>query len=299
MTLLQLSYFVEVCNCKSMTKAAAKLYVSQPAITKAIQDLEKEYGAVLLIRRKSGQTLTYEGQTLYVQAQKLLQCAKEVNDAMRQVCAKQKVMRIGISVLFAKLFPGLIKAFQQAYPDVEVKSYAFGSETLHRYIKDGTLDVALSGTQFNTPLPMPHRILANTESCFWTNRSNALSQKQLIRIETDLNNEPIALFRENSTDILELDSISQNARQKSPAANIVFCTNQLGEIHQMLLDNAASTFLPKHIFDGRQELVSVPLNQPMYFTLSAYWHDEYAYSYVMDFVNFAEEYLNQNSEPGT
>ena len=77
MTLLQLAYFVEVCKCRNMTKAAANLHISQPAITKAIQELESEYGARLLLRRKNGQELTGEGQFLYQRAEALLRQAEE------------------------------------------------------------------------------------------------------------------------------------------------------------------------------------------------------------------------------
>lgn len=48
MTLLQLSYYIEVCHTKNFTRAAENLHVTQPAITNAVQDLEKEFGLKLI-----------------------------------------------------------------------------------------------------------------------------------------------------------------------------------------------------------------------------------------------------------
>lgn len=60
-----LKYFYEVVNTKNITKASENLCVSQPAITKAIKDLENELNVKLLLRSKKGVTPTTEGEILY------------------------------------------------------------------------------------------------------------------------------------------------------------------------------------------------------------------------------------------
>ncbi len=60
-----LKYFYEVVNYGNITKASERLFVSQPAITKSIKELEKQLGISLLIRSKTGVTPTAEGEILY------------------------------------------------------------------------------------------------------------------------------------------------------------------------------------------------------------------------------------------
>ena len=291
MTLLQLSYFLEVCNCRNMTKAAANLHVSQPAITKAIQELEREYGVKLLVRSKNVQDLTYEGKLLYTYASQLLQQAISLDTEMHQLGGTQKAIRVGISVLFAQLFPDILKSFQNAHPDIEVKSYAFGGNELQRYVKSGSLDIGISGSPADPHLQS--RVLLETASYFWTNRANPLSTQAIIDIDQDLNNEPIGLFRESMDNMNDPNLITPYPLSNSSNANIVTCTNQLGDIRQRLLNNTISTFLPKHALDDCQDLISIPTTPPVRFSFSAYWKNEYMYSYILDFVNFVENYVNQ------
>ena len=60
MKMIQLEYFCAVCQYHSITQAAQKLYVTQPAISNAIKELEKEYSINLFIRSKNHMSLTKE-----------------------------------------------------------------------------------------------------------------------------------------------------------------------------------------------------------------------------------------------
>ena len=65
MKIIQLEYFCAVCRYHSITQAAQKLYVTQPAISKAIQELEKEFSVNLFIRSKNHMILTEEGKRFF------------------------------------------------------------------------------------------------------------------------------------------------------------------------------------------------------------------------------------------
>ena len=60
-----LKYYYEVANAKNITKASEILNISQPALTKAIKELENELNTTLLIRNKKGVVLTEQGKILY------------------------------------------------------------------------------------------------------------------------------------------------------------------------------------------------------------------------------------------
>ena len=72
MKIVQLEYFCAATRLHSITQAAAELYVTQPAISTAIKELEKEFSISLFTRTKNHLSLTKEGEVFYQKAQKLL-----------------------------------------------------------------------------------------------------------------------------------------------------------------------------------------------------------------------------------
>ena len=68
----QLEYFAETVKLKSFTKAANKLFVTQSALSKAIQSLESELGTVLIDRGAKDFQLTRDGETVFVYASEIL-----------------------------------------------------------------------------------------------------------------------------------------------------------------------------------------------------------------------------------
>ena len=82
MKLIQLEYFCAVSRYHSITQAAQKLYVTQPAISSAIRELEKEFSINLFIRSKNHLTLTTEGEAFYQKASTLLATIHETESEL-------------------------------------------------------------------------------------------------------------------------------------------------------------------------------------------------------------------------
>ena len=80
MTLTQLEYVVKIADTKSMNKAAAELFVSQPALSGAIKDLEKEIHTELFIRTNRGIVITTEGEEFLSYARQMLELNKLIEE---------------------------------------------------------------------------------------------------------------------------------------------------------------------------------------------------------------------------
>lgn len=80
MTLQQLTYIVTVAECKNITEAAEKLFISQPSLSAAIHNLEKEMGVLAFNRSNKGVTVTREGEELLSFARNLLEQADIMKD---------------------------------------------------------------------------------------------------------------------------------------------------------------------------------------------------------------------------
>lgn len=97
MELKDLRYFVEIAEQKSIRKAAASLYVSQPNLTRAMQGLENEIGVELLKRSNKGVELTEIGESLYFYAKSILQQVDVVGKLSKQM--QQTIQsKVGVAV---------------------------------------------------------------------------------------------------------------------------------------------------------------------------------------------------------
>jgi len=80
MTLQQLYYLVTVADCGNITEAAKKLFISQPSLSAAIHNLEKEMGVTAFVRANKGVVVTREGEELLSYARMLLEQADNMKD---------------------------------------------------------------------------------------------------------------------------------------------------------------------------------------------------------------------------
>lgn len=126
-----LRYLVKIVECGSMNKAANALYVTQVALTKAMQKLEADLNCELLVRTSSGVRLTEKGNFVYQDAKKILAIEQKwasLADNAQQVCGKVRVAIIN-SVCSSVMDQVLFKC-RKMYPGIdlilkEYRSYDF------------------------------------------------------------------------------------------------------------------------------------------------------------------------------
>lgn len=108
---------------KNITRAAEKLYVSQPSLSYRLKNLEDEFGVHLFFKTKNGVEFTAEGEYLVRYSENMLNQFQEMKDKMSNM--KKEVsgtLRIGVSSNFAQyLLPKLLKSFSEEYPNVRFK----------------------------------------------------------------------------------------------------------------------------------------------------------------------------------
>lgn len=140
-----LNVFIEVAKAGNITKAAEKLYISQPAITKAIKQLESEIGGSLFERKNKGVILTPEGEAIYNKVKPLLEDLAGVYDYFPNVQRlKSGVLRIGtdtsnITILISKA----LNEFIRRYPKIEIKITRGRETSLINMLKNNELDLLI------------------------------------------------------------------------------------------------------------------------------------------------------------
>ena len=121
MELLQLRYFCVVAKHQNMTKAAAELMISQPALSKTIASLEKELGTPLFVRRNRSIFLNRAGEILY---QKIDQSIYLIDDTVSEIreLSNEPFGNVRLLVLSASSYmPGFYIAFHQRYPFIKLQ----------------------------------------------------------------------------------------------------------------------------------------------------------------------------------
>lgn len=151
MDLKQLETFVEVAKLKSFSKAADRLFITQPTVTNHIQNLEKELGSVLINRMGKTISLTKSGTLLYKNAMEILNAVEmtkfELDSFKGSIQGKLDI--ISSSVPRKYLLPGLIHNFLQKYPDVTFSISNNDSKDVVSKILDGEYDFGFVGAKYD------------------------------------------------------------------------------------------------------------------------------------------------------
>ncbi len=190
-------YFLEVAKRGSISKASEHLFVSQPAISKQISNLEKELVFSLFSRESHGLSLT-PGGNLFLKEYEKLQAQYEqiLVEAQRANAGKSGFVRIGLQEGHDvdDLLIDLIHSFKSAYPSIEVNVVSLNHKALLESLTLNKLDVGIvisfnDKNEFNN---LEGRFLRTRQSHVILNAKHRLSQADTLNLE-DLNQETLMI----------------------------------------------------------------------------------------------------------
>jgi len=147
MELRHLRYFVAVAEDLNFTKAAAKLHLAQPSLTRQIHNLEEEIGVRLLSRTKSHVALTEEGRSFLVDARRILALATESILAVQRL-GRGETGQLNIAYLSNfdfELLPETLAAFRQTFPHVALNLFDMTPAEQVRALEARKIDLGFVG----------------------------------------------------------------------------------------------------------------------------------------------------------
>ncbi len=129
----------------SLTRAAKRLYTSQPAVTRRVQQMEQELGCPLLVRGTRGVEFSPQGALVAQWACRNLEELRRVRDQIQNMDSGARgVLRMACSNVYAKFrLPRLLRAFRDSYPNVEVKVRTGVSQQVHRVLLQGEVHLSI------------------------------------------------------------------------------------------------------------------------------------------------------------
>ncbi|TDN82380.1 LysR family hydrogen peroxide-inducible transcriptional activator [Salegentibacter sp. 24] len=148
MTITQLHYVLAVAEHKNFTKAAQKVFVTQPTLSMQIQKLEDELDVQIFDRTKKPIQLTETGQKIVQQARNIV----NESDRIKDIVDQQKgfvggIFKLGvIPTVMPTLLPMFINNFIKKYPKVKLKIEELNTEAIIERLREGHLDAAIAAT---------------------------------------------------------------------------------------------------------------------------------------------------------
>jgi DNA-binding transcriptional LysR family regulator len=153
MELRHLRYFVAVADELNFTRAAAKLRVAQPSLTRQIHNLEEELGVRLLDRSKSRIALTEEGRSFLQDARRLVALSLESVQAVQRF-SRGESGQLNLGYLFKfnfDLLPATLDTFYKTCPEIAVNLFDMSPAEQLRALEARKIDLGFVGLRPNAP----------------------------------------------------------------------------------------------------------------------------------------------------
>ncbi len=230
MELRHLRYFIAVAEQENVSRAALKLHVSQPGISRQIHDLEEEIGVQLFERSAKALKLTEAGRKFLDEARAVLQRADDaVRIARATASGAGGELHVGYAPsLTIQILPRALRAFQEKFPRTRVSLHDVSTEEMLSGLRDGKLHVALA-------IQPPRRML------------RGLQFRELARY-------PICAALAPKHPLAKSKTLSLAQLSREPL--IAYSRNEYPEYHELIEELFAGARMP-HIAEEHDGVISI------------------------------------------
>lgn len=191
-TLSSYRIFNTVAETGNLSKAAKALYISQPAISRAVSKLEQNLSVKLFIRNSRGVHLTEEGRLLYEHTKSAFDSLRQAEENLRRIHnLGAGTLRIGVSTTLCKhiLMPQLQK-FIQEYPHIQINIQCHSTSEIIELLEQGKIDIGLI-SEPNSLHNLEFFTIAEVEDVFVATEAYLKNLKLREQKEASLHNAPV------------------------------------------------------------------------------------------------------------
>ena len=254
MEIRQLEYFLMVSRVNSFTRAAERLYVSQPAVTNAVRSLEDELGIQLFDRSQKQALLTTEGQIFFAHVEQIM---NGISNTLEEINSLKNlgtgIVNIGLTALGG--IPScvfLLKEFVEGYPNIKISVREDETEKLQKLLVEDKLDFAFvfSGKEKST---LAYLELPPQELALCCNRRHRFRRQNVLPFE-ELGNESLILPKAARDFFVDSNILR----------NVVAEISHVQTIKSLVSAGLGVSILPEEIFEQDDNLIAVALDPPIY-----------------------------------
>lgn len=251
LTLRQIRIFLSAAKHMSFSRAAEELYISAPAISLQIKEMEDDIGVSLFTRENRKVALTSAGEYFLLYARRVFSTLNEANTMMDRFRGTQfRHLKIGMVSTAEYFLPQMLAEFKKDYPNLQVRIEIRNRPQLIELLREGEIDIALMGrppkeidTRVEQFASNPHVFIANPYNPL-AGQSNvapdALAAFEIIAREPSSGTRSIMknYFSEhNISPIVSMEMSSNEAIKQAVIANLGISLVSLHTIGQELASN--------------------------------------------------------------
>lgn len=246
MTMVQLSYYVEVVKQRNFTKAAEKLFVSQSTLSKSIRALENEFQAEFIGRRAKDLLITQDGLAFYDYATRILNYYHTQTQALEQTLRSAGgTLTLGLPPSAGTIyFSSLIYQFRQAYPETDLHITEVTSKSIRDLVDDGTLDLGVVIEPFSDGRFYSQTVF-RSEAVLVVPKQHPFAAESSV----DFGSLKTERFLMVSRDYMYYDVMLERCNAAGFQPNIVFESSQWDLLLEMVANNQGISILPKPLVD--------------------------------------------------
>lgn len=146
MELRHLKYFVAAAEERNISRAALRLHISQPAVSRLVRELECELGVTLFKRERFGLSLTAAGELFLEHARKIVADCEEAVRALKKPADLPRTLDVGfITSALGSFLGDALKKFYEQYPHIEIRVHDMSPGDQITALRNGQIDLAFAG----------------------------------------------------------------------------------------------------------------------------------------------------------
>jgi len=295
MELRQLEYFQKVSRLKNITRAAEQLFVTQPAITVAIQKLEEELGVLLFDRSQKHFTLTAEGLIFLQRVDHVLSSLQNAIQEMGDCGQLQKkIIKLGVPPMIGSfLFPPLFADFQKKYPSLGLSTVEAGSVTIRELLERDELDLGIIFVTDSWPL-LDTLTITKGAIHVCLPLGHPLSDLPMVPFNL-LAEQSFVLFAEGT---YHRQVIIKECSRNQITPHIILSSGQIETIRGLVAEGVGISFLPDFIISKYPDIVGRPLAETLPLSIGLAWKKtKYLSNASRSFISFMTNFSPLNTDP--
>ena len=249
MELRQLRHFVAVVDCANLSRAAERVAISQPALTRSIKTLEDLLGVELIERKPRGVTPTEAGLALYRHAQVVLNAAQRLTREVRELeKGAAGTVHVGVGAMFATHVTARVaRDLADAHPRLALVINDGFWEDLLRRMQDGRIDLIFSHfPQATAGADLVLEPLMTVRSVVVAGRGHALAARRSLEVADLVTQRWVIADQPHSQDAFE----SYFSVAGLPAPRDIYRTNSLNLMLALVAGGGFLSQLPVHLHDS-------------------------------------------------
>ncbi len=289
-SLNSLLVFHEVAKHKSFSKAAEELFISQPAVTKHVKELERKVGIGLVQRRRGGFALTEAGKVIFKYTHKISSHLMEIENLLGNLKKDyQGILRIGTTESYSKgLMPKLLSAFQASFPFMKIALDVGNSEEIEKSLLAYKNDLGLIAGIKMSPRFESIPFLKE-ELVLIVSPNHSLAKKQAVSLK-ELGRYPLIIRAKGST---TRKIILQAFKEAGIHPSLLIEAGSSEFIKQWVSEGKGVSIIVKRAVEDEEKrgiIKTIPLFEKLYLKVAfIYLKEAKSNPAIKTFVNFIED----------